>query len=58
MINTVLELIFSMSTFLLSFFSFPVGSMFIKEVRADGLRLITIEKEGLPIVLDFKLIYP
>lgn len=56
MTNTVL--VFSKSTFLLSLFPFLMGSTFIKEVRADGLRLITIEKAGLPIVLDFKLIYP
>lgn len=39
-------------------FSFPVGNSFIRVVRVDSLRLVTVEKVDIPIVLNFKLIYP
>lgn len=39
-------------------FSFPVGNSFIRVVRVDSLRLVTVEKVVIPIVLNFKLIYP
>lgn len=39
-------------------FSFPVGNSFITVVRVDGLKSVTVEKVDIPIVLNFKWIYP